>query len=106
MSSSQPPAGIDYFAADRLLRITWTEDHVGAYPVRDLRIACPCAGCVDEHTGVRTLDPATIPGDIDIADMSLVGNYAIKIRWSDGHDTGIHTWAHLRQLCPCPRCAG
>lgn len=36
--------------------------------------------------------------DITIAGMSLVGNYAIKIDWSDGHDTGIYTWKKLREV--------
>jgi DUF971 family protein len=30
-----------------------------------------------------------------------VGNYAIGIRWSDGHETGIYSFERLRQLCPC-----
>ena len=33
-----------------------------------------------------------------------VGNYAIRINWSDGHSTGIYSWEHLRQICPCPEC--
>jgi DUF971 family protein len=26
----------------------------------------------------------------------MVGSYAVQIRWSDGHDTGIYTWQNLR----------
>jgi DUF971 family protein len=36
--------------------------------------------------------------------MQLVGNYAVRIHWSDGHSTGLYTWEHLLTLCPCPRC--
>jgi DUF971 family protein len=36
--------------------------------------------------------------------MQLVGNYAVRIHWSDGHSTGLYTWDHLLGLCPCPRC--
>lgn len=57
-----------------------------------------CARCVDEITGERIVDIDGIDPDISIADMALVGNYALKIRWSDGHDTGLYTWDHLRQL--------
>jgi DUF971 family protein len=53
---------------------------------------------VDEITGERIVDIDGIDPDISIADMALVGNYALKIRWSDGHDTGLYTWDHLRQL--------
>jgi DUF971 family protein len=58
-----------------------------------------CARCVDEITGQRIVDLDGIDSGIAIADMTLVGNYALKIRWSDGHDTGLYTWSHLRQLC-------
>jgi DUF971 family protein len=61
---------------------------------------------VDEFTGERTLDVASIADDIRIDDMQLVGNYALRIGWSDGHSTGLYTWSRLRALCPCPRCAG
>ena len=33
-----------------------------------------------------------------------VGNYALRIVWNDGHDTGIYSYDHLRQICPCPEC--
>ena len=86
------------------LEITWEPGHIGYYPYRNLRLACHCAGCVDEITGKRIVDPATIPGDILITDMQLVGNYAVKIVWSGGHDTGLYTWKRLAQLCPCLEC--
>jgi len=34
-----------------------------------------------------------------------VGSYAIRIRWSDGHGTGIYSYDHLRSICPCPACS-
>lgn len=33
-----------------------------------------------------------------------VGTYALKISWSDGHDTGLYSYDHLREICPCPEC--
>ena len=33
-----------------------------------------------------------------------VGNYAIRIDWSDGHNTGIYSFDHLREICPCAEC--
>jgi DUF971 family protein len=33
-----------------------------------------------------------------------VGAYAVQIVWSDGHDTGIHSFESLRRSCPCPEC--
>ena len=65
---------------------------------RALRLACPCAACVDELSGSRVLDPATVPGDIEPLVLELVGAYGIRIRWSDGHGTGIYTFASLRAM--------
>ena len=33
-------------------------------------------------------------------DAELVGNYAVRIRFSDGHDTGLYSWPYLRQIDP------
>jgi DUF971 family protein len=34
-----------------------------------------------------------------------VGNYAIRIQWSDGHGSGIYSFEHLRKICPCDACS-
>ena len=49
-------------------------------------------------TGRPILDPATVSADISIEEMKLVGNYALKIFWSDGHSTGLFTWELLQKL--------
>jgi DUF971 family protein len=98
------PQDLKALRQEQILRITWNPEHVGDYAFYDLRASCNCASCVDENTGVRILDPRTIPADIAITDMQLVGNYAVRIHWSDGHSTGLYTWDHLLSLCPCPRC--
>lgn len=46
-------------------------------------------------TGERTLNVAEVPDDIGISDMELVGSYAVKFTFSDGHDTGLYTWDKL-----------
>lgn len=85
--------------------ITWDgAGHIGRFDARALRLACPCAMCVDELTNRPLLDPATVPDDVAPEAISLVGAYGIKIRWSDGHGTGIYTFRALRERCPCPRC--
>ena len=39
-------------------------------------------------------------GPLVAESAELVGNYAIKIKFSDGHDTGIYSWAYLREIDP------
>ena len=90
--------------ADREIVVTWAANHVSTYPARMLRLACQCATCKDEFTGRALLDPGAVPEDIRAEAVSLVGNYAIKIRWSDGHDTGIYTYEYLLTICPCEMC--
>jgi DUF971 family protein len=87
----------DIVYADNL-RIEWRDGAVSTYPFKSLRESCPCAGCVDELTGRKVLDPKSIPGDIHIASCDYVGNYAIRISWSDGHNTGIYSFRFLRDL--------
>ena len=53
-----------------------------------------------EFTGEQLLDVDSVPEDIGATNISLVGNYAMKIAFSDGHDTGIYTWKVLRGLVP------
>ena len=92
--------------ANDAVTITWAEDHVGVYPARDLRLACPCAECVEEMSGRPLIDPASVPDDVVPLRISLVGAYAIRIDWSDGHSTGIYTYEHLLGICPCGACVG
>lgn len=104
MSAGTPPQAIH--RADDAVTVTWAEDHVGVYPARALRLACQCAACQEEMTGRPLLDPATVPEHVAPLRIALVGAYAIRIDWSDGHGTGIYTYEYLRRLCPCEGCRG
>lgn len=61
---------------------------------------------MEEMSGHPLLDPGSIPLDVSPASIALVGGYGLRIRWSDGHDTGIYTFQQLRAECGCARCAG
>jgi ATP-binding protein involved in chromosome partitioning len=88
------------------VRIEWVAgEHEGFFPARPLRLACPCAACVEEMSGRPLLDPATVAPDIHPRRLELVGAYGLRIRWSDGHDTGIYTFQRLLEACPCSACA-
>lgn len=100
----KPPTTIHASRDDGRLTITWPDGHSWDYPFKYLREKCGCAQCVHEITGEPLLDPNSVSRDIQIDDAKLVGNYALKIAWSDGHDTGLYTWPRLRELCGCKDC--
>jgi ATP-binding protein involved in chromosome partitioning len=79
----------------RELRIVWDEGVEDPWTARDLRLRCTCAHCVHEMSGEQLLDPATVPADLTVAKMHLVGNYGVNITFSDGHDTGIYRFDDL-----------
>jgi DUF971 family protein len=81
------------------LRITWADGRACNYDSATLRRACPCAQCVNEWTGERTLMPEAISNEVEISDLEIVGRYALNFRWSDGHETGIYSFQYLRDLC-------
>lgn len=78
--------------------LIWDDGREDYLEPRALRLLCPCAGCVDEMTGRRTLDPARVPANVGADRIESVGNYALAFAWSDGHRTGIYTFEYLRQL--------
>ena len=63
-----------------------------------LRKSCACALCIDEMTRKPLLDPNTIPSDIHAKKISTIGNYALLIDWSDGHNTGFFTFNSIKEL--------
>lgn len=79
------------------LRIRWQDGEVQEFEPRELRLRCPCAGCVEEMTGTRILTPEMVPEDIYPTAIHYVGRYALQFIWSDGHSTGIYPFEYLRR---------
>ncbi len=94
------------------IQITWSDGHASSYGLAYLRDSCPCATCSNAH-GTSAAQPGTSSSNPfvmykarpQIIDAEVVGRYAIRILWSDGHNTGIYSYTHLRELCPCAECA-
>jgi DUF971 family protein len=80
------------------IAIKWSDDTETHYTAAQLRRSCPCAGCVNEWTGERMLEPGKIADDLTISHTSIVGRYALNFHFSDGHDTGIFSFNYLREL--------
>ncbi|MCC5795104.1 MAG: P-loop NTPase [Chromatiales bacterium] len=91
---------------DRTLQVLWADGALHSVDVRDLRLACRCALCVEEMSGRPLLDPATVPLDVAPQRLASVGNYAISLTWSDGHDSGLGSFVRLRELGEQAACQG
>ena len=91
------------------IQIDWKDGHKSDYGLEYLRDHCPCANCTGAHgtpprpkTGDNPLQLFTRKLKMD--NVEPVGNYAIRILWSDGHGTGIYSFEHFRKICPCAEC--
>ncbi|MCH2144725.1 MAG: DUF971 domain-containing protein [Phycisphaerales bacterium] len=88
----------------RGLTIHWSDGSSRFYPLGWLRRMSPSA----EQRALREemeRNPLTVlptrPGSdapLTATDAELIGNYAIRIRFSDGHDTGIYSWTYLKSI--------
>ena len=64
---------------------------------KELRLSCQCAHCVDEFTNKVMIVADEVPDDVRPADIHPVGNYAVGISWSDGHQS-LYPYQILRDL--------
>jgi DUF971 family protein len=95
MSASPPtPVRVEPRSATELL-LGWSNGETFAVPYFELRFLCPCASCVDEHTGKRTLKREQVAADVRPLGVNPVGRYALQITWSDRHSTGMYPFDHL-----------
>jgi DUF971 family protein len=84
--------------SDSEVSIEWSDGAESRYTAVELRRSCPCAACVDEWTGTKTLDERSVPDDLAFKHISIVGRYALNFHFTDGHDTGIFSFAYLRKI--------
>jgi len=80
------------------LGVLWADGSHNVLPLRRMRLACPCARCVDELTGRALLDPESVPSDITLKEIKSVGRYAIRPTFSDNHQSGLFHFDRLRDL--------
>ncbi|MEO5667371.1 MAG: P-loop NTPase [Bdellovibrionota bacterium] len=84
--------------AHKMLKLSWNDGKHSIMAYKELRYLCPCAVCVDENTGVRKVRREDIRPDVHPSKIQTVGNYALGIHWSDGHNTGLYGFDYLRKI--------
>jgi DUF971 family protein len=83
------------------LATRWSDQSESYVRLEALRQKCPCAACAGEPdvTG-KVLRPLVQygPKSFQIRSLQIVGGYALQPTWQDGHNTGLYTFAYLRDL--------
>jgi ATP-binding protein involved in chromosome partitioning len=92
------------------LRVTWQDGSIQELTSEVLRKRCPCAECREIRGDESHAKPLTgkkrtlaivqntIDEELALEEIWGVGQYAIGIRWADGHSSGIYTFGYLREL--------
>ncbi len=87
------------------IKIDWRDGHHSSYPLQYLRDRCPCATCTGAHGPVPVANPLQLYKPVlKIEAVEPAGNYALQIKWNDGHSSGIYSYEHFRLICPCEEC--
>jgi len=102
VQQADAPTDIKVKLAEQQLILRWSNGRARTYSLAWLRRHCPCATCREEQAQqkksvlpVLSHDPAV---EIRATGAALVGKYALRFTWSDGHDTGIYDFHFLWSL--------
>jgi DUF971 family protein len=90
------PTDIKFHQKSRVLEIRYEDGQQFDLPCEYLRVNSPSAEVMGHHPSQRVLQ--TGKRDVNIEEIRPVGNYAVCLAFSDGHDTGIYTWDNLYEL--------
>ncbi len=90
------PTALTLHQTSRVLEIGFSDGSLFRLPFELLRVFSPSAEVQGHGPGQEVLQ--TGKREVNITDITTVGHYAVQPRFSDGHDTGIFSWAYLYTL--------
>lgn len=94
--SSPRPIDIRLHQASKLLEIKFDNDMECMLSCEFLRVYSPSAEVRGHGAGQEVLQVGK--EEVNIAGIEPVGNYAVKLTFTDGHDTGLYSWDYLYDL--------
>ncbi len=94
--TERQPTEIRLIRKSRLLEVAFSDGQRFKLPFEYLRVYSPSAEVRGHGPGQETLQLGK--HDVDIKAAEPVGNYAIRLVFDDGHDTGLYTWDYLHEL--------
>lgn len=92
---NKTPTDIRLFSKSKLLEITFT-DEVFTLPCEYLRVSSPSAEVKGHGPGQEVLQLEK--EDVNIVAIEPVGNYAVRLIFSDSHNSGLYSWDYLYEL--------
>ena len=95
-SSTPIPTEIKLHQATRVMELSFADGTAFRLPYEFLRVYSPSAEVRGHGPGQETLQVGK--REVTIAEIEPVGHYAIRPKFSDGHDTGIYSWDYLYDL--------
>ena len=90
------PTEIKLHQASRALEVTFSDGNAFRFSCEFLRVHSPSAEVRGHGPGQEVLQAGK--RDVTITAIEPVGVYAVKLVFSDGHDTGLYTWEYLHEL--------
>ena len=97
MAAKTPrPTELHLHQASRVLDITFDDGRTFSLPCEYLRVYSPSAEVRGHGPGQEVLQVGK--GQVNVSAIDPVGVYAVKLVFSDGHDTGIYSWDYLYDL--------
>lgn len=95
-SASIQPTGLTLHQASRALEIVFEDGSTYRLPFELLRVYSPSAEVQGHGPGQEVLQ--TGKRQVQVLAVEPVGHYAVRLSFSDGHDTGLYSWRYLRDL--------
>jgi DUF971 family protein len=91
-----PPTDVVLHQRSRLLELAFDDGKRYRLPCEYLRVHSPSAEVRGHGPGQEVLQ--TGKEGVNIVDIEPVGNYALRLRFDDGHDSGLYSWDWLYHL--------
>ena len=93
---SPKPVEINLHQQSRILDISFDDGSRFSLPCEYLRVFSPSAEVRGHGPGQEVLQVGK--RDVNVSAIEPVGMYAVKLAFTDGHDTGIYSWEYLHDL--------
>ena len=90
------PLTISLHKQSRVLEIVYNDGENFKLPCEYLRVFSPSADVKGHGPGQEVLQFGK--EDVNIKEVEPVGNYAVRLIFDDGHETGLYTWNYLYEL--------